>query len=118
MRVVGGPNSGVANTELKVIIAYVAHRHFDRGCPSAIPTHRVRSAGVSTPCTPHHGHAISTSTSPTSPVRRLRPCASQRSSRSQTSGAQLRALTTRHSVWNACAHAHALIPHVPSLEGC
>ena len=39
-----------------------------------------------------------------------------RSFRSQTPGAQLHALTTRHSVWNACAHG--LGPHVPSLEGC
>ena len=33
-------------------------------------------------------------------------------------GRAVRALTTRHLEWNACAHAHALIPHVPSLEGC
>ena len=80
-----------------------------------MPTHRVHSAGVSTS---HCRHAISTSTSSTLPGRRHWPCAAQRSSRSQSPGAQLRTLTRRHSVWNACAHAHALGRHVPSLGGC
>ena len=123
------------------VIAYVAHRRFDRGwtAGSSKPRHPSSSSSPSpflytSHASPRWGgancdpdtprllggceHAISTSTSPASPVRRLRPCAGQRFSRSQTPGAQLRALTTRHSVWNACAHAHALSPHEPSLEGC
>ena len=53
MRAVSEPNGEVANAEVKVVIAYVAHRRFDRGW----------TAGSSKPC-----HPSSSSSSSPSPL--------------------------------------------------
>ena len=113
MRAVGEPNGDVASRTWRIAIS-------TEGGPQALPVRLLLAGGPSrhtaftrsTPCTPHRRHALSTSTRLHHPRGDSGPALLPL----QTPGAQLHALTTRHSVWNACAHA--LGPHVPSLEGC